>query len=183
MGYERFVKKIFPFIGNQYNFVENAKGGETPIPEKDYEIDGHHYAFKHRIYAAMKQVDGHSVLALDLYKNDVLVNKIEFEPEAGDIEFLDIMALQGIKASAIEAKPYDYLNRVLFNYENLIKFVDGEADIEEYSMDIKYFVGYPPYMAIRGTWDAQAFGVKELYANDNHESSDDSSQIVFYYNK
>ena len=183
MGYERFVKKIFPFVGNQYTFVDGEEGGEIPIPEKDYEIDGHHYAFKHRIYATMKPVDGHSVLALDLYKNDVLVNQIEFDPEKGEIELLNIMTLQGIKASSIAAKPYDYLNMVLFDYENLIRFVDGEADIEEYSMDIKYFVGYPPYMSIRGTWDAQAFGVKELYADDNHEATDDSSQIVFYYNK
>ena len=30
MGYEKFVKKIFPFIGNQYNDVEEV--GEQPLP-------------------------------------------------------------------------------------------------------------------------------------------------------
>lgn len=30
MGYEKFVKKIFPFIGNQYNDVEEAR--EKPLP-------------------------------------------------------------------------------------------------------------------------------------------------------
>ena len=30
MGYEKFVKKIFPFIGNQYDIIE--EGGEQPLP-------------------------------------------------------------------------------------------------------------------------------------------------------
>ncbi len=30
MGYEKFVKKIFPFIGNQYNDVQEAR--EQPLP-------------------------------------------------------------------------------------------------------------------------------------------------------
>lgn len=195
MGYEQFVKKMFPFIGNQYGklVVEQSPSpepqpepepGPTPGPGAGYDVDGHHYEFKHRITAYAKPVDDHLELVVDLYQNDHLVNTTQFNPEQeGSFELVDIMGLRTIKQSDIEAKPSDYLYTVMFAYENLIRFVPSESDIDEEALPLKSFIGYPPFvMPDSKVWTASTFGAEDLYVSRN-EQSETSFEIIFYFNE
>ncbi len=99
MGYEQFVKKIFPFIGNQYRKI-NEEGGYTPTPSTKYRAVftlgmfrelrdnyGEDIAFCYSLNAKTGVIEKKSQ---EDYSIDRTITALQTDSNAGTFMFLDI---------------------------------------------------------------------------------------------
>ena len=190
MGYEKFVKKIFPFIGNKYSLAEE----ETSPEEGSYVVDGKTYAFKNEFAYQLVIEEGAEDESTKVfadwvaYKNDKLVGSGLVDTDHDEVLF-NILDLVLMPAEDINEHPENYIGVPIFigdGFMTINAVIDN--DIKITSVDVDEFVGYPPYPtqdeeeAYITEWTAETLGLKDIYVEIN-DFQEMSFRLVFYYNK